>query len=146
MKLSWNMQPMLVLIEHWLLFSLINGNIVLQAGLSGLVNALKLLQPIKEKYSGVTYADLFQLASATAVEVVLTPTLEVFLNRIYKLKKIYYDQFLGNFRKLGAPKSPWSMEEWMSQHLSSVQKKGGFLVRSTEYAGICILQKEWYSL
>lgn len=70
------------------------------------MNALKLLQPIKEKYSGVTYADLFQLASATAVEVVLTPTLEVFLNRIYKLKKIYYDQFLGNFRKLGAPKSP----------------------------------------
>ncbi|KAL2520015.1 L-ascorbate peroxidase S [Forsythia ovata] len=35
---------------------------------AGLVNALKLLQPIKEKYSGITYADLFQLASATAVE------------------------------------------------------------------------------
>ncbi|XP_073285977.1 probable L-ascorbate peroxidase 6, chloroplastic/mitochondrial isoform X1 [Primulina huaijiensis] len=35
---------------------------------AGLVNALKLLQPIKEKYSGVTYADLFQLASATAIE------------------------------------------------------------------------------
>ncbi|GJW87983.1 probable L-ascorbate peroxidase 6, chloroplastic/mitochondrial isoform X1 [Tanacetum coccineum] len=34
----------------------------------GLVNALKLLQPIKDKYTGVTYADLFQLASATAVE------------------------------------------------------------------------------
>ncbi|ONK58594.1 uncharacterized protein A4U43_C09F14670 [Asparagus officinalis] len=27
-----------------------------------------LIQPIKDKYSGVTYADLFQLASATAVE------------------------------------------------------------------------------
>lgn len=39
--------------------------------ISGLVNALKLLQPIKEKYAGVTYADLFQLASATAVEVFL---------------------------------------------------------------------------
>ena len=37
--------------------------------ITGLVNALKLLQPIKEKYSGVTYADLFQLASATAIEV-----------------------------------------------------------------------------
>ncbi|XP_057974017.1 probable L-ascorbate peroxidase 6, chloroplastic/mitochondrial isoform X2 [Malania oleifera] len=35
---------------------------------AGLVNALKLIQPIKDKYSGVTYADLFQLASATAVE------------------------------------------------------------------------------
>lgn len=38
----------------------------------GLVNALKLLQPIKDKYSGVTYADLFQLASATAVEVLFS--------------------------------------------------------------------------
>ncbi|PQP99624.1 ascorbate peroxidase 1 [Prunus yedoensis var. nudiflora] len=35
---------------------------------AGLVNALKLIQPLKDKYSGVTYADLFQLASATAVE------------------------------------------------------------------------------
>ncbi|KAH9624617.1 hypothetical protein KSS87_000772 [Heliosperma pusillum] len=35
---------------------------------AGLVNALKLIQPIKNKYSGVTYADLFQLASATAIE------------------------------------------------------------------------------
>lgn len=36
---------------------------------AGLVNALKLIQPIKDKYSGITYADLFQLASATAIEV-----------------------------------------------------------------------------
>lgn len=35
------------------------------------MNALNLLQPIKDKYSGVTYADLFQLAAATAVEVLL---------------------------------------------------------------------------
>ncbi|CAL9205594.1 unnamed protein product [Musa hybrid cultivar] len=35
---------------------------------AGLVNALKLIQPIKDKYSSVTYADLFQLASATAIE------------------------------------------------------------------------------
>nr|GEW10654.1 hypothetical protein [Tanacetum cinerariifolium] len=35
---------------------------------AGLVNALKFLQPIKDKYTGVSYADLFQLASATAVE------------------------------------------------------------------------------
>lgn len=38
-------------------------------GISGLINALNLIQPIKDKYSGVTYADLFQLASATAIEV-----------------------------------------------------------------------------
>ncbi|VVB08341.1 unnamed protein product [Arabis nemorensis] len=35
---------------------------------AGLVNALKLIEHIKEKYSGITYADLFQLASATAIE------------------------------------------------------------------------------
>ncbi|KAL6515532.1 putative L-ascorbate peroxidase 7, chloroplastic [Orobanche hederae] len=35
---------------------------------AGLVSALKLLQPIKDKYPSMTYADLFQLASATAIE------------------------------------------------------------------------------
>uniref|UniRef100_A0A453C0L2 L-ascorbate peroxidase n=1 Tax=Aegilops tauschii subsp. strangulata TaxID=200361 RepID=A0A453C0L2_AEGTS len=35
---------------------------------AGLVNALKLMQPIKDKYPSITYADLFQLASATAIE------------------------------------------------------------------------------
>ncbi|KAL6885876.1 hypothetical protein ACP4OV_010137 [Aristida adscensionis] len=35
---------------------------------AGLINALKLIQPIKDKYHGITYADLFQLASATAIE------------------------------------------------------------------------------
>uniref|UniRef100_A0A2P2KPA2 L-ascorbate peroxidase n=1 Tax=Rhizophora mucronata TaxID=61149 RepID=A0A2P2KPA2_RHIMU len=35
---------------------------------AGLVNGLNLLKPIKDKYSGITYADLFQLASATAIE------------------------------------------------------------------------------
>ncbi|KAG6488931.1 probable L-ascorbate peroxidase 6, chloroplastic/mitochondrial [Zingiber officinale] len=35
---------------------------------AGLVNALKLLLPVKDKYSRVSYADLFQLASATAIE------------------------------------------------------------------------------
>jgi len=35
---------------------------------AGLINALKLIQPIKDKYPGITYADLFQLASAAAIE------------------------------------------------------------------------------
>jgi L-ascorbate peroxidase len=35
-----------------------------------LVNALKLIQPIKDKFSSVTYADLFQLARAIAIEVI----------------------------------------------------------------------------
>jgi len=36
---------------------------------AGLASALALLAPIKEKFPEVSYADLFQLASATAVEV-----------------------------------------------------------------------------
>lgn len=35
---------------------------------AGLINAIKLLDPVKEKYPNITYADLFQLASATAIE------------------------------------------------------------------------------
>lgn len=35
---------------------------------AGLVNAVKLLDSVKEKYPSITYADLFQLASATAIE------------------------------------------------------------------------------
>ena len=78
-----------------------------QSGISGLVNAVKLLQPIKDKYSGVTYADLFQLASATAVEVLLNLPLESMLIEIAELlKKIYIDQILQNFRRLADPKSP----------------------------------------
>lgn len=35
---------------------------------AGLFNAIALLDPVKEKYPNITYADLFQLASATAIE------------------------------------------------------------------------------
>ncbi|NP_001295648.1 probable L-ascorbate peroxidase 6, chloroplastic [Jatropha curcas] len=49
---------------------------------AGLVNALKLLQPIKDKYSGVTYADLFQLASATAIEEAGGPKLPMKYGRV----------------------------------------------------------------
>ncbi|KAK4429640.1 L-ascorbate peroxidase T, chloroplastic [Sesamum alatum] len=60
-------------IEEWPQRGGANGSLRFEVELNhganaGLVNALKLLQPIKEKYSNVTYADLFQLASATAIE------------------------------------------------------------------------------
>ncbi|KAH6782649.1 thylakoidal ascorbate peroxidase [Perilla frutescens var. hirtella] len=60
-------------IEEWPQRGGANGSLRFEVELkhganAGLVNALKLLQPIKDKYSNVTYADLFQLASATAVE------------------------------------------------------------------------------
>ncbi|KAL8132809.1 hypothetical protein AgCh_008330 [Apium graveolens] len=60
-------------IEEWPQRGGANGSLRFEieqkhAANAGLVNAVKLLQPIKDKYPGVTYADLFQLASATAVE------------------------------------------------------------------------------
>ncbi|KAK4433708.1 L-ascorbate peroxidase T, chloroplastic [Sesamum alatum] len=60
-------------IEEWPQRGGANGSLRFEVELkhganAGLVNALKLLQPIKDKYSNVTYADLFQLASATAIE------------------------------------------------------------------------------
>ena len=39
--------------------------------LAGLVAALELLKDIADKYDGVSYADLFQMASAVAIEVSL---------------------------------------------------------------------------
>ena len=36
---------------------------------AGLVAALELLKDIADKYDGVSYADLFQMASAVAIEV-----------------------------------------------------------------------------
>ncbi|KAK4276719.1 hypothetical protein QN277_014836 [Acacia crassicarpa] len=60
-------------IEEWPQRGGANGSLRFEVELkhaanAGLVNALNLIKPIKDKYSSVTYADLFQLASATAVE------------------------------------------------------------------------------
>uniref|UniRef100_A0A0E0BPS3 L-ascorbate peroxidase n=1 Tax=Oryza glumipatula TaxID=40148 RepID=A0A0E0BPS3_9ORYZ len=41
---------------------------LVHAANKGLLKALFLVIPIKSKYTGVTYADIFQLASATAIE------------------------------------------------------------------------------
>ncbi|KQJ92013.1 probable L-ascorbate peroxidase 6, chloroplastic/mitochondrial [Brachypodium distachyon] len=49
---------------------------------AGLVNALKLVQTIKDKYAGVTYADLFQLASATAIEEAGGPKIPMIYGRV----------------------------------------------------------------
>ncbi|KAG2254941.1 hypothetical protein Bca4012_102163 [Brassica carinata] len=60
-------------IEEWPQRGGANGSLRFEPELkhaanAGLVNALKLIEPIKEKYSNISFADLFQLASATAVE------------------------------------------------------------------------------
>ncbi|XP_024381690.1 probable L-ascorbate peroxidase 6, chloroplastic/mitochondrial [Physcomitrium patens] len=60
-------------IKEWPLRGGANGSIRYDIELShkanaGLINALKLLESTKQKYPDITYADLFQLASATAIE------------------------------------------------------------------------------
>jgi hypothetical protein len=51
---------------------------------AGLKNAVALLEPVKEKFPAVGYADLFQLASATAVEVWQAhPTLSLLCERCF---------------------------------------------------------------
>ncbi|KDP32848.1 hypothetical protein JCGZ_12140 [Jatropha curcas] len=74
-------------IEEWPKRGGANGSLRFEIELkhaanAGLVNALKLLQPIKDKYSGVTYADLFQLASATAIEEAGGPKLPMKYGRV----------------------------------------------------------------
>ncbi|KAK9162288.1 hypothetical protein Syun_003190 [Stephania yunnanensis] len=74
-------------IEEWSQRGGANGSLRFEIELkhaanAGLVNALKLLQPIKDKYPGVTYADLFQLASATAVEEAGGPKLPMKYGRV----------------------------------------------------------------
>ncbi|XP_047151216.1 probable L-ascorbate peroxidase 6, chloroplastic/mitochondrial isoform X1 [Vigna umbellata] len=74
-------------IEEWPQRGGANGSLRFEIELkhganAGLVNALKLLQPIKDKYSGVTYADLFQLAGATAVEEAGGPKLPMKYGRV----------------------------------------------------------------
>ncbi|KAE8812112.1 putative L-ascorbate peroxidase 6, chloroplastic [Hordeum vulgare] len=49
---------------------------------AGLVNALKLIEAIKDKYTSVTYADLFQLASAIAVEEAGGPKIPMIYGRV----------------------------------------------------------------
>ncbi|KAI5001836.1 hypothetical protein ZWY2020_026486 [Hordeum vulgare] len=49
---------------------------------AGLVNALELIEAIKDKYTGVTYADLFQLASATTVEEAGGPRIPMIYGRV----------------------------------------------------------------
>ncbi|KAJ9146284.1 hypothetical protein P3X46_028568 [Hevea brasiliensis] len=74
-------------IEEWPKRGGANGSLRFEVELkhganAGLVNALNLLQPIKDKYSGVTYADLFQLASATAIEEVGGPKISMKYGRV----------------------------------------------------------------
>lgn len=49
---------------------------------AGLVNALKLIEPVKEKFPNISYADLFQLASATAIEEAGGPSIPMKYGRV----------------------------------------------------------------
>jgi len=49
---------------------------------AGLINAIKLLEPVKEAYSSVSYSDIFQMASARAIETAGGPSLGVVYGRV----------------------------------------------------------------
>jgi len=49
---------------------------------AGLANALKLLEPVKEAYPAISYADIFQMASARAIETSGGPTIGVKYGRV----------------------------------------------------------------
>ena len=51
-------------------------------GNAGLPLALKLLEPIKKQYPDLGYADLFQMASATAIEVCGGPDIDMKYGRV----------------------------------------------------------------
>mmetsp|Transcript_24386 Transcript_24386/g.48644 ORF Transcript_24386/g.48644 Transcript_24386/m.48644 type:complete len:330 (-) Transcript_24386:200-1189(-) len=49
---------------------------------AGLAGAVKLLEPVKEKYSDVSYADIFQMASARSIEMAGGPKIEMKYGRV----------------------------------------------------------------
>lgn len=51
-------------------------------GNAGLMNAVKLLEPIKAKYPDISYADLFQMASAAAIKASGGPEIKMRYGRI----------------------------------------------------------------
>lgn len=49
---------------------------------AGLAGAVKLLEPVKEAYPGVSYADIFQMASATSIEMAGGPKIDMRYGRV----------------------------------------------------------------
>ena len=49
---------------------------------AGLANAVKLLEPVKEKYPTVSYADIFQMASARSIELAGGPSIDMKYGRV----------------------------------------------------------------
>jgi L-ascorbate peroxidase len=49
---------------------------------NGLINAVKLLEPIKEKYPDVSWADIIQMASARSIELAGGPTIDMIYGRV----------------------------------------------------------------
>ena len=49
---------------------------------AGLAGAVKLLEPVKEKFPAVSYADIFQMASARAIELAAGPKIDMKYGRV----------------------------------------------------------------
>lgn len=55
---------------------------ILHGANAGLANAIKLLEPVKEKFPAVSYADIFQMASCRAIETAGGPKIGVKYGRV----------------------------------------------------------------
>lgn len=49
---------------------------------AGLINAIKLLEPVKEAFPAISYADIFQMGSARAIETAGGPTIGMKYGRV----------------------------------------------------------------
>lgn len=49
---------------------------------AGLVNAVKILEPVHDKFSSVSYADIYQMASARAIEKAGGPKIDMIYGRL----------------------------------------------------------------
>lgn len=49
---------------------------------AGLINAVKLLEPVKEAFPSVSYADIYQMASARAIELAGGPVIDMKYGRV----------------------------------------------------------------
>ena len=49
---------------------------------AGLINAVKLLEPVKEAFPAVSYADIYQMASARAIELAGGPKIDMKYGRL----------------------------------------------------------------
>ena len=127
MKLSWNMQPMLVMINWILIISELC--LWVTCLMNCHIRTCKCIETSSANQREILWCDICRLISVGwchSCGGCLSSILALRLTIAYLNIFIYLIFF--NFRKLEAQSSLWNMEEWMYLNLNNAPKKGGFLV------------------